>query len=489
MTRIATLFVVLVACAPAATSLKVRGPSLPATFERSPAGPSAATIDWRAFFADENLNALIGQAIARNLDLQLALQRIEVTRARVRAASGARLPQVAAFAGASMTRYGRYTPDGAGNASTEIMPGRLTPNPVAELALGLQAAWEVDLWGKLQSLRGSARAQYLASLEGANLVITNLIAEVAVTYFQLLALDHVREVLHETIARQTQALEMIGVQKQAGRTNELAVQQFEAQLASTLALDAGALQQMQELENQLSVLLGRFPGPLRRDKRLLVRDVATTLAAGVPSDLLRNRPDVREAELQIEASRLDLAAARKAFYPRLDITADVGLRAFDPRYLVSAPDSIVSSIVAGLVGPLINRRAIEADFAVAEASQVQAIIQYQSVVLTSFAEVATGLSTLQQAAQAVAHRKRKQAAVAGTVEAADALFRAGKATYLDVLLAQQNTLEAELELIEGLRDQHVASVRLYRALGGGWRGVLEVRGDGAEVALTGASSR
>src|SRR5690606_22566319 len=284
-------------------------------------------------------------------------------------------------------------------------------------------------WSKLRNLRGSARAHYLASIEGANLVVSNLVADVAIAYFELVALDHVRATLEETIARQTEALAMIRAQKEAGRTNELAVQQFEAQLANSLAMDAAALQQTREIENRLNVLLGRFPQPIPRAQELLEHRVGATLAAGIPADLLRNRSDIREAELRVQAASFDLAAARAAFYPQLSITGDAGYRAFDPRYLLSTPASIVSSIAAGMVAPLVNRRAIEADFRVAEASQLQALYEYQRVILTGFAEVATGVSALEQAAQIVEQRTRKKGAVAGTVEAADALFRAGKATY------------------------------------------------------------
>ena len=405
--KLATCLLALcAACAPSA-KVTARELAVPPHFERAATGASAATVDWRAFFADDALVALIGEALAHNLDLQIALARIELARASVRGATGTLLPQVSAFAGGSLTRYGRHTLDGAG----------APPNPVAELAFGLQASWEPDLWGKLRSLRGSARAQYLASIEGTNLVITNLVAEVAVGYFELLALDQQRDILRETITRQTKALEMIRVQKAAGRVNELAVQQFEAQVASTQAQDAATAQQTHELENRLAVLLGRMPGPIPRAKEGLQREVATTLATGVPSELLRNRPDIREAELRVEASKFDVAAARAAFYPSISITANAGYGAFEPRYLLRTPDSIIASIASSLVAPLVNRRGLEAELSAAKAMQLAAIYQYQSVVLGSFAEVATGLSTLERAAQIVSHRRHKQAAVAGTVDA------------------------------------------------------------------------
>lgn len=468
----------LAACAPGIDATRHELP-LPATFavgEASSAstspGESAAGLDWAAYFGDAELAALLRQAVAGNLDLQLALQRVELARAGVHAASGERLPRLELFAGASLTRTSRYTTDGAGNASTEIAPGRLTPNPLGDLSLGIQASWEVDLSGKLGKLRGAARSQYLASVEGAHLVITKLVAEVAGAYYELLALDHSRDVLRETLAQQAQALDMVRAQKAAGRTNELAVQQFEAQLASTRALDAQLVQETAELESRLNLLLGRLPQPLRRDKAQLQVPVASTIAAGVPSELLRNRPDIREAELMVQASRLELEAARAAFYPSLQLTADLGTRAFHPKYLLTIPESIVGSIAGGLLAPLLNRRGLEASFSTAAASQRQAMLAYQQIVLGGFAEVATGLSALRQADEIVKHRRQHSAAVAGTVEAADLLFRAGKASYLEVLVAQQGTLEAELELVRALRDQHLVAVQLYRALGGGWRGEL-----------------
>jgi NodT family efflux transporter outer membrane factor (OMF) lipoprotein len=475
MRACALVIAVVVACVPPPQTSNMRDVVVPTTFEGGAAGESVAAIDWRAYFADADLNALIGEAIEASPDLQIALRRIDIAGARIRAQSGAALPQLSAFADAGLARWGRFTPDGAGNATTDITPGRPTPNPLGELAIGVRASWELDLWGRIRSLRGAARMQYLATIEGVNLVVTSLVGDVAVGYFELLALDRVRTVVQQTIARQTQALEMIRAQKEAGRTNELAVQQFEAQLAGTRALDAVTLQRARELENQLNVLVGRMPQPIRRNPQLLEREVAPTLATGVPADLLRNRPDIREAELQIRAARFDVAAARTAFYPTASITADAGYRAFSPRFLLSTPGSIVSSIVGGLTAPLINRRGLEAELAAADATQIQALYHYRKTILTGFGEVATLLSALDQSARVLEQRKQKKAAVAGTVEAADALFRAGKATYLEVLLAQQNTLEADLELIEAARDRHVASVRLYRALGGGWRGVLGVR--------------
>ncbi len=474
MRRLACLLAALTACAPPATNVTVRELALPGSFDRATGGPSAGTIDWRTFFGDPQLAALVGEALEANTDVQIAVQRIELARFGVRRATGARLPEVSLAAGAAVRRFGLYTMDGAGNATTDITPGRIVPNPLGDLGVRVQASWEVDLWGRLRGLRGAARAQYLASIEGAHLVVTNLVADIAIAYIELVALDEVREILVETLARQAEALDVMRAQKEAGRTNELAVQQFDAQLAETRALDAATTQQIVELEMQLNVLLGRLPRPIARSKALLDREVPSTLDAGVPSELLRNRPDIREAELQVQAAKLDVAATRAAFFPQLQLSAEIGLQAFEPRYLVR-PDSIAGALVGGLVAPLLNRRGLEADHASARATQLQALHAYRGAVVRSFAEVTAGLSALAQSSEIVAARTRRQAATASTVETADALFRAGKATYLEVLVAQQQTLEARLDLVEALRDRHIARIRLYRALGGGWRGALNVQ--------------
>jgi len=449
------------------TEPKVPEVELPASFDAKSTGPSAASMKWQDSFADENLNALITTALENNHDLRVALQRIEIARAGVRQSTGAVLPQVSLGASAGVRKFGLYTMDGAGNATTDITPGRRVPVHYPDFVVGLQASWEIDVWGKLRSKRSAARAQYLATIEGTNLVITTLVSEVALAYFELLALDHRQEILAQTVARQTQSLEIMRLQKEAGRANELAVQQLEGQLASSEAMVAATLRERQETENHINLLLGRVPQPIVRSKELLLRDVAAWTSLGIPSDLLRNRPDIREAELQVQASKFDVQAARKAFYPSLTLSAGVGYQAFDPRFLFVTPESLVYSAVGGLTAPLLNRSGLEAQLDVSKAMQVQAMYNYQGVILRAFVEVESALVAVERTSEVVAQKKRQKAAVSGTVDTADALFSAGKATYLDVLLAQQNTLSAELELIDALLEQRFAGIGLYRALGGG----------------------
>lgn len=467
---LAAVAMMLGACAPALPPRE----SLPAPRAARFAGASSsaasvAEIDWATFFADDRLVALVSEALAHNLELRIAVQRIAVARATVLGVTSGDIPEVSGVVSASLSKVGRYTPEGAGNAATEIVPGQRVPTHIADLFVGLQASWEPDLWNRLGRLRGRARARFLASVAGAQLVRSNLVADVAVGYFELLALDETTRVLAEAVTRQTQAVQMMRDEKQAGRTSELSVQQFEAELADVRAMQASTRERTRAVEDELCVLLGSEPRMLSRTGARLYADVGSTMSAGVPGDLLRNRPDVRAAELEVEAARFDTDAARAAFLPRISISASIGYESFDPRYLLRTPASLAYNLLGGLVAPLINRRAIRSAFSAATATERAALYDYQLTVLRSVADVSTGLARLAERAVIVERRREKRTALADAVEAADALFRAGKATYLDVLLAQRENLQAELELIASLRDHHVAAVALYKALGGGWR--------------------
>lgn len=461
----------ILVCSSCAPKKKVDVPEveLPATYAEAPDGRSIEPIPWKKYFRDPQLVDLLELAVEHNYDLQIALQRIEVARAGVRQATGAWVPQVGLSAGAGVRKFGLYTMDGAGNASTDITPGQTVPVHLPDFYVGLQASWEVNLAGRLHHLQESAKAQYLATIEAANLVITSLVSDVAVAYYELAALDRSLAVVEQTLVRQEAALEAMQVQKAAGLTNELAVQQFAGQLADTRALQAKLVQQQRTVENQLNLLVGRLPQSIRRPEDALTTDVEDIAPLGVPSDLLRNRPDIRAAEHRLQAAKWDVKAARAAFYPSIRITSGVGYQAFDPKFLFATPESIAYSVAGGLVAPLVNRAAINAQFETANALQVQAMYEYQSTILRGFIEVATSLATVEQVDQIVEHRRQQFEALGETIATADLLFQAGQASYLEVLTAQQKVLAAELELIEARKIQRLSRLLLYKALGGGWR--------------------
>lgn len=456
-------------CVPDAPKAPKAAPAPPAKYVSGEVNKSLGTVPWAEYFVDPRLTTLIRHAVVSNPDIPMALQRVELARAYVQATTGAQYPQVALGVGTGLRKFGLYTMDGAGNITTDITPGQIVPTHLPDYWVGLQAAWEVDLWGKLSNQKRSATAQYLASVEAAQAVVSLLVSDVARAYFELLAADVQREVLNETIERQKEAVEVVRWQKIAGRTTELAVQQFDVQLLNTRALLSEASQRVAFSENQLNLLLGRYPENITRETDALFQETVPALSVGVPSELLRNRPDVREAELRLEAAKCDIEAAKAAFYPSLTLSAAVGLQAFNPRYLVDIPDSITYGLTAGLMAPLINRSAIEADFAAANALQLEALYQYQKTVLEAFFEVNNALAQLATAREVLQLKQRQTDRVRAAIDTSDALYRAGKATYLEVLLAQQAQLDSRLEMVEAAKTVRLTLVDLYRALGGGWR--------------------
>jgi NodT family efflux transporter outer membrane factor (OMF) lipoprotein len=366
--------------------------------------------------------------------------------------------------------------DGAGNATTPIAGDTLVPVHYPDLSIVLEASWEADLWGRLKDLQSAAEAHALASVENTKLVVTALVSDVAVQYYEVLTQERIRALLERTLAQQERMLGIMRAQKDAGRTNELAVQQFGAQVASTQAQLAAVNREIRQAELGLSLLLAEPNVAFERDPNALVLVTEPSHGAGVPSALLRNRPDIRQAELALEAAKFSVSAAEAAFYPQLTLTAGAGYQAYHPEFLFSTPASLVYSVAAGLFAPLLNREGLEATLDASKAQQAEALAQYRAAILGAFVDVQNALVASAQATEIVSQRTRQQTLLAQAVENAEALFQAARATYLDVLEAQQAVLDAELSLSLALQERRLAQVRLYRALGGGWRGTLvEVR--------------
>ncbi|WP_195759299.1 TolC family protein [Pedobacter puniceum] len=456
------------ACKTVDTNLSIQKKPLPPSFYNDSDSSEISKINWRSYFNDPILSGLIDTALVNNHDLNIAIQKIEIARASVTNAKASLIPQVNAGTNGGIRRFGRYTMDGAGNIATEMTPGRIVPINLPDIFLGFQASWEIDLWKKLKSKQKSAINQFLASAEGAKVVTASLVSDIATSYYELLALDHELEIIQQTIQRQKDALEIIKLKKETGRTNELAVQQFQAQLLNTQAIEKELLQQIVEFENRINFLLGRFPQKVERFKEILLADVPSQIKTGLPSQLLENRPDIREAELLLEASKFDLKSAKAAFLPSMNLVAGLGFQAFKPEFLFLAPASITYQALGGLMTPLINRNALKANFSYAKANQLSAMHHYQKSILTGYTEVMNQLSALENLKNLHVLKKEENSVLNNSVDMSTELFSTGRASYLEVLLAQQNSLQAKFELINVNKRQHIAAVNLYKALGGGW---------------------
>lgn len=468
------LSLVLTGCrAPMATVIKDEvKENLPQNFsqeEQQDANANSGTTPWRQFFTDPNLVSLIETSLKNNQELLITLQEIEIAKSGVLAKKGKLTPTVSAGIGAGLKKAGRYTSEGAGDATTEIEPGREMPDPLGNFEGGLMANWEIDIWKKLRTEKEAAVAHYLSTVEGKNFVLSNLIEEVADNYYELLALDNQLDIIQQYIKLQQRALEISKIQKEAAAATELAVKKFEAELAKSKAAEYTIRQDITEKENQINALLGRYPQPIVRTKESFMSTMPQTVYTGIPSQLLANRPDIKQAELELKAAKLDVQAARKEFYPSLEISATLGLEAFKPSYLVKLPESIAYNLAGELAGPLINKSAIKANFQTADAKQIQSLYEYDKTILHAYLDVANLMSRVKNIDQYYQMKSQETKALDQSIDIANQLFRNSRADYLEVLLNQRDALDAKMELIEAKQKQLSTVVDIYKSLGGGWK--------------------
>ncbi len=467
----AVVFLALCACVPALEQQEPReaDKNTPETFGQPGAGESAANKSWREFFTDPVLVALIDTALTNNQELNIALQEIYIANTEVLARSGEYLPNLGVGVGAEIEKPGRYTSKGAYEEGHTIEPGKRFPDPLPNFFFGFRASWEVDIWKRLRNATKAASLRYFASVEGRNFMATSLIAEIATTYYELLSLDNQLEVLKQNIALQQNGLELVRLEKQSARVTELAVKRFEAEVFKNQSHQFEIQQQIVEAENRLNFLVGRFPQHIERNATGFVDLKPAPLGVGVPTDLLQNRPDVRQAELNLQAAKLDVDVARALFYPSLSIDASLGYDAYNLKRLITTPESIVYNLSGNILAPLLNRRAIKAQYFAANAKQMQAVVQYEKTVLEAYAEAANQLAMIDNLTNSVSLRTQQVGALTESIEISTTLFTSARADYLEVLTTRRDALESQMELIETKKKQLTAAVNVYQALGGGWR--------------------
>jgi NodT family efflux transporter outer membrane factor (OMF) lipoprotein len=446
--------------------------NMPDKFDNATDTSSIANLSWRKFFTDAHLVALIDTALKNNPDLAIAMQRIQAARAHLYLRQTAFYPSLNGVVSAGMDRFGDYTMNGVGNFDTNLSPNikddqKIPRHPTPDFFVGLRSNWEIDLWGKLKNQKKAAFARMLASEKGRQFAITNIVATVASLYYELLALDNELEIVRKNIVLQEEALEVVKVQKEGGRATELAVQQFSAQLLNTKAIEYNIRQQLVEIENQLNELLGRYPQSIARDTSLMHQQLPANMQTGTPSQLLVRRPDIQQAEFELQATRADVAAARAAFLPSLNLSPYAGFHSFKAGLLFD-PGSIAYGVAAGLSAPLINRRAIIGELNIANVQRNEALFTYQKTLLASYKEVVTNLKSIENNTQSFNLKHKEVEELTNAVVTAKELYLAGYANYLEVITAQKGVLEAELQLTQNKKQLFLTAISLYRSLGGGW---------------------
>lgn len=413
---------------------------------------------WQEFFKDPLLVDLIEIALQNNFDLLTAVERIEMARAGYSVRQGAFLPTLTGVASADLST----------NTIAKADQDQPAKNAREEYFLGFQSTWEADIWGRLKNEKKAAYSRLLASEKGKHVVTTALVAEIARLYYELLAVDNEREVVRKNIALQETALEVINIQKMGGRATELAVQQFTAQLLSTKALEKEKEQRVIELETQINLLMGRFPQHVPREKDISELSLPETVHEGIPSNLLLNRPDIQQAELELLAAEADLQAARAAFFPSITISPYAGLNALGTSFLFQTPQSLAAGVLGGVTAPVFNRKKIRSAFNRSVAERAQAFYHYQEAIVRGYGEVVNNMKGIGNLEQVYALKEQEVKVLLNAVSTSNVLYTSGYASYLEVITAQKSVLEAELELANIKKGIFHSVIGLYKALGGGW---------------------
>ncbi len=428
---------------------------------------SAASISWRQFFSDPDLVSLIETALGKNQEFNIAIQDIQIAANEVKERQSEYLPKVGLGFGGSYIRPSENTPEGVLDTIVERDFYRY---PDFNLNLGPALSWEVDIWKRLRNAKEAARLRMVAQYEVRNFLISRLVTEIARSYYELMALDTSLKILDANISIQEAAFLKMQALKQYAKTNQLAVNRFEAQLNKTRSQRAATSQRVVEKENRLKFLTGRYDeGPIIRNSDQFMTLPVNELQTGVPAELLENRADIRQAAAAIKAAKLNLKSVKAQLYPNLTIRAGTGFSGFSPALLFRAPQSLFYNAIGDFMVPLINRRAIIARIQTADALQTQAVLTYEQTLLKAYTDVLIQESNIRKMQQAFDTKKREVVLLEESIGTANMLFKYAKATYIEVLLTQEEKLNAEKELVEVKMNLVGSRVDLYRALGGGWR--------------------
>jgi len=423
---------------------------------------SIATIKWKDFFVAQDLVRLIDEAIAKNNDLQIAEKNIKIANLQFKQSKWNSVPQVNAFATASTTRLSENSLNGV---STGLFLGK---NHIEDFSAGLNLSWEADIWGKFRNQKKKALASYLQTTEAKKATQTAIVANVSKGFYDLLMLDAQLEIAKKTLVLNDSILFMVNLQYEAGQVTLLAKQQTEAQRLIAAKLIPELEQNIQLQENAISVLTGTFPEAKTRNSKLGELLVSEDFSSGIPAQLVSKRPDVKSAELALQAANANVGMAKAYFYPTLNITASTGVNSFQSSNWFNIPASLFGSVAGGLTAPLLNRKSIRTQYEIAKVQREQAVIQFRQTVLVAVSEVSNALVKIEKSKEQYELANERLATLQKAVGNAELLFKNGLATYIEVIIVQGNLLQAELELALLKKERLSANVELYRSLGGGW---------------------
>jgi multidrug efflux system outer membrane protein len=418
---------------------------------------SLANVSWDKVFTDPLLQGYISKGLQNNLDIRIAMQNIAAAQATMKQGKAGYFPSLSVGTDWTHQILSKNSQFGA------FLQDRSTD----QYQLSGSLSWEADIWGKIRSNKRAANAAYLQTTAVNQAIKTQLIANIATTYYQLLSVDEQIKVAEETLINREKSVETILALKKAGNVTEVGVKQTEAQKYATEIIIADLKNSVIILENTLSTLLAEPSTKIDRST-FESQNMQPAITIGVPANLLRNRPDVIAAEYNLITNFEMTNVAKSGFYPSLTVTASGGLQSIDIKEWFSA-NSIFANVITGLTQPIFNKRQVKTKFEIAKANQEKAYLQFEQSLLTAGKEVSDALAQYKNETYKITIRQKQADALTKAALFSDELLTYGLANYLEVLTAKDAALDAQLSLVDNKFQQYKAVVQLYRALGGGWQ--------------------
>lgn len=424
---------------------------------------SIADIPWKSFFTDATLQKLIDSALVKNYDMQLAIKNIDAAQLLVKQVKWNYVPAVGLNVTASSSRPSDNSLNGISLAQF------LKTNHIEDYSANISLSWEADIWGKIRNQNKSAVAAYLQTSEARKAVQTNLVAGVSQGYYNLLMLDEQLNIAQKNVVLNDSTLRIIQLQYNAGQVTSLAIQQAQAQQQAAAQLVPQFEQDIALQENALRILTGELPDKIARNQKLNNISFTDNLSAGVPSALLSRRPDVKSQELALNIANAQVGINQANMYPALRITASGGVNSFKTSNWFNVPASLFGIVAGSVIQPLLQRKELKTKFEVAKVEREKTVIQFRQSVLNAAGEVSDALVKIDKLKEQQTIAANRVSTLQQATSNANLLFKNGMANYLEVITAQGNVLQSELQLASIKTARLNAVAELYRSLGGGWK--------------------
>ncbi|MPS72639.1 MAG: efflux transporter outer membrane subunit [Chryseobacterium sp.] len=453
-----------VSCMPKLALDKI-SPDLPETFQYTATADTAsvANLEWRQFFNDPILQGLIEKGIKNNYDLQIALKQVASSQERLKQAKYMQYPEVGFGVTGQITRPSDNSLNGQ---SINLFLGK---SYVEDYNAAFNLSWEADIWGKIKNQQEVSKMQYLQTYEATKAIQTQVVAAIAQGYYNLLMLDKQLEIAKSNLELSKNTLNITEKIWQSGDATSLGVQQSKAQKEYTELLITQLEQNIKIQENALSILVGENPTKINRTIEMSDTSLPQNFSAGLPAAMVSRRPDVRQQELVLLESNAMIGIAQANMYPSLKITANGGVNSFKFDNWFQIPASLFGSALGGITQPIFQKRQLKTDLNVAKIQREKNVLAFRQSVLNAVGEVSDALVSNESLKAQEEKASEQVTTLKSGIQSAEKLYKSGLVNYLEVITAQGNSLQAELNLASIKRQRLSSIVDLYRALGGGWK--------------------